>query len=423
MSNRLDPTSKVVVNAGVIDTGDRAKTYIFNEDGPQSFAVIGKSDVENVFDVLEKTNDGRVNWGEANNGDGESRKRLDLFDGDGNVSDDFVALLMEAFEGDDGIAVLDGSLSLASITLTVGGRWSTDHLVFEGDFVTQALKQLGEQGMLSTDMKKALAVSDPSGYAATFGNSHINNGDGKDQIGVYQFDVDADEAYYWSHDTNLDPEVQALFDKVNSFFQDENAVALVQAALAEKFGIADVAGLDYCGDDGNAIVINLDAKGDTVDTVVLHGSEIEAILNAFGDDLPDGLDTGDGQSKSAYYNTDDNAGGQGGVWFGGGVNGVTFDTDGTITLNSVVGNGLTQKEDNPNRAWQDDIDEFVYNVLAFDGQSDVSIVAGGQEGDNYMTVEMSTDGGNTDTLLLEGARVGEAIDHFYQTGLEYDFFA
>ncbi|MEM0905742.1 MAG: hypothetical protein AAGJ94_00150 [Pseudomonadota bacterium] len=281
MSNFNDPTVQVKVNSGYIDTGDRAKTYVFDEDGPGSFRVIGTSDVKDVLNEIAATNDGKTQWGEDNNGDGEGRRDINLFDDNGNASDDFVALLREAFEGDQGITVVPDSIENGTITLAIAGQKSTDLLVFDGDYVNDAFAQVKND--LPIDVLKALAVEDPSGYAEMFGSSFVDMGDGRSKIGVYEFSEDVNDSFYWSHDKHLNEDVYSLFDRVNNQFQDEDAVALVKAALAEKCGIADYEGLEYRSDDGQAIVIDLTTKGGNIDTIVLHGSEIEAAIADFED--------------------------------------------------------------------------------------------------------------------------------------------
>lgn len=413
MNKRLDPTQKIKdfthlsqSQSGVVNTGDRAKTMIFDEDGPGSFVVIGTSAVENVFDRLEKTNDGRTQWGEKNNLDGESRNKLDLFDAQGEVSDDFVALLKEALEGDEGIT-LNKTYSESGdyvIEMNVEGSWSTDILKFSGDYVEQAMK--------------IVAIDDPSGYAAAFGPSSINNGDNTTQIGVYEFTLAKDkESFYWSNDKNLNSAITDNFDRIGNGFQDEDAVVLVNLALSEKFGLERVPGLEYVTDDGGAIVIDLETSRGPIDTVVLHGDEIEAAIDAFGTDLSTNANTGDFKDSLSFFDTDDYVSGVSAVFLGGGRNNVTYDAAETIAVGSI-----SQREDNPNRQWQDTIDAFIFNTLKYDGESDVSISGGGEQGDDFIKVDLFNNGA-TDTVILTGDRVEAAIDHYYTFGTQFDFFA
>ncbi|WP_308917921.1 hypothetical protein [Jannaschia sp. LMIT008] len=388
-----DPTASTKVltkSTSVIDTGDRAKTYEIAES-VTALGIGGTSDVATVLKGIAKTNDGLTQWGEANNGDGESRKLLDLHDGQGNASDDFVALLREAIEGDDGISLSafykqGGDYNL---TLQVDGSRSSDLLKFDADYVLDAMTQV--------------AADDPSGVAAALGAMHINNGDRDDGIGVYEFTLANDrESFYWSHDKNWSDDVVGLFDRVGNAFQDEDAVALVNAALEEKFGLADYDGLEFVSNDDGAIVIELRSDRGTTETLVLHGDEIAAALDGFGASLGFGtnLDTKDNKSATAYLDTDDG----GSVWWGGHRGKVFFDAAETKSLDSHGGG---------NKLNVSDVDTFVFNALAHDGANDVDVTFGGAAGDDFMVVELSTNGGNTDTLILEGQAVEAVIADYY----------
>ena len=406
MSKRLDPANDIRENRGSIDFGDKASTYIF-DGGVQSVRINpgNQGGVHTLFKEFARTSD--FKWAsDFDSSDGGKKGRLELFNDDGSAADDFVALMAAAVEGQGGLVLNINAFD--EVMIEAPGRWSTDHLVFKGDWVTDALMKAGSE--------TGFDLFNP-----------------KDQIKVFDFDREGrNESIYTGRTDNLDQSegaVGAILD--GSFLNDKNGVdgelgQLIFAAMDEKFGIGETKDLEYVTDDGDQIIVkvtNQHWKGPATDTMILKGADVEAILDAYTGQFRSGLDTGDGKSRLAYYYTDANAGGSGGVWFGGGVNGVTFDSAGAITLNDVVGNGLTQKENNLNREWQDDIDEFVFNALEFSGDSDVEVIAGGEKGDDFMTVAMKTDGGNTDTLILEGARVGEAIDFYADTGGEFDFFA
>ncbi|TCL08775.1 hypothetical protein BXY66_0814 [Shimia isoporae] len=402
MNKRLDPTLSVKdyshlsqSQSGVIDTGDRAKTYVFDEDGPGSFKIIGKTnrpefDTSSVLKRIAKTNDGRENWGEANNGDGESRNKLDLFDSEGNVADDFVALVKEAMEGDEGITL--GGLSRASgdyvLEIEVQGRWSSDILKFSGDYVAQAMQQLAQE--------------DPSGYAATFGSAgptHVDLFDKSEQVGVFVFDrPDKNDSVYHGRNNFSTEDMSDLLDG-GSFMNDGEMIAVVNAALNQKYGIAELDGLTYFNDDGSSISIGITNTRGATDTIVLTGSEVEAVIGGFADQFTTNMDTGDGRSKFAFWDTDEG----GSMWWGGGKNIVHFDEDETVSLGNTSGNQLNTGE----------IDEFVFLALSNDGAKDVDVVLGGQEGDDFIKVELATKGGNTDTLVLTGDLVEQAIESYW----------
>ncbi|MEM1387349.1 MAG: hypothetical protein AAF748_12640 [Pseudomonadota bacterium] len=433
MSDRTDPTTSIKdytgsgKDTGVIDLGDRAKTYVFSDEegSPSAIKVIGKSKgrdgedsgARDALKDIAKTNDGRTNWGEANNGDGGSRNKIELFDDEGNAADDFIALIAKAMAGEDGISLGSsgttgsGSSKTNFIEIEVEGRWSTDILRFEGGFVEDALCKL--------------ALDDPSGFAETFGETNVNLQDTRETLGVYIFDdpEKSNESQFHGNSNPVGGDADALFS--GSFLNEAELPNLINAALDEKYGLGDTTNLEYLGDDGDAIVIGVtnSNKGPNTDKIVLAGSDVETILDAY---VPEGfsvggsLNTQDKGIQKVVYDTDDQTNGN--IFLGGKAE--TVNVDGTNDLKDVVGNGITQQETNLNQKAKDDIDEFVFAVL--DNQDadplDLELIAGGEAGDDFLVVNV-TGQQNTDTLILEGERIGEAIDQFAEDGTQYDFFA
>lgn len=66
--SRLDASTSIVTNAGAIDAGDRARAYVFNEDGSGESGFIGvtspqTADLKAELKAIARTNDGKANWG------------------------------------------------------------------------------------------------------------------------------------------------------------------------------------------------------------------------------------------------------------------------------------------------------------------------------------------------------------------------
>ncbi|PRY25956.1 hypothetical protein CLV78_10147 [Aliiruegeria haliotis] len=373
---------------GFIDTGDRAKTYIFSDKGPGTLGFIGTSAVKSVLQRIAKTNDGNTNWGEANNGDGESSKRIELFDEDKNVSDDFVALVKEALEGDEGLTLVDTGRSKGKdfVSIEVEGSRSTDLLKFQGGFVTQALAEL--------------ASDNPCDIADALGDRHIDNGDGRVQLGVYTFELGKDEKKYWSHDKNLSDDVVALFDKVNNQFHDEDAVALTVAALEEKFGLADYDGLEFLGGTADCIAIDLQTDKGPVDTIILRGSEIADTIAGFNPETKSGWDPKDGRSATIVFDTDTETQ----LYVGGGGS-----TQGKIWYDAA---GTETQAQFGNYVKLDEVDDMIGLILQYDGEAGVNIIAGGEAGDDFLTATFSG-AGATDTIIFTGSAAEDAIDDHY----------
>lgn len=405
IAERMDPTLDIRDDGTFVDMGDRASTYIF--DGSESWFSVGlgnKGPAHLLLKSISATSDDK--WApDYDPSDDGNKNRLELFDIDGSAADDFVALVEAAVLGTEGLGMTIEAFD--RIVISAPGTWSTDLLVFEGDWVTDALLTA---------------------------NTGFDLGNSKSEMKVFCFDdAGGNESIYTGPTGNLDQSegaVGAILD--GSFLNDAGGLdselaRLIYAALDEKFGLGDTKDLAYVTDDGDSIIVqvtNQHWKGPATDTMILKGVDVETILGSYAAQFNSSvLDTGDGHSRLAYYDTDANTGGLGGMFFGGGVNIVHFDAAESISLNDVVGNSLTQREDNPNREWQDDIDEFVFHALAYSGQKDVTVIAGGQKGDDHLTVAMNSKGGHVDILLLEGDRIGDAIDFYAETGGQFDFFA
>jgi hypothetical protein len=412
MGDRTDPTAKIVnydgktqAESGVIDIGDRAKTYVFTEDGPGSIAFIG-TDRDGTKDVLQRiarTNDGKTNWGEANNGDGESRKKIDLFDAEGEVSDDFVAMIEAAQRGEGGLGLT--VKSTGAIEITVEGRWSTDVLRFEGDFVRQALE------------------------TADLGGFDLQNR--TDQAKVFCFDLeDNRESIYTGGGRDLKDGDGTFSEIFSASFLNDGAelAAVVNAALDEKYGLGETEDMAFVGGDDQSVVIEVTTHhskaddGMTAKTMILCGSEVEALIAAYDplarvNNSASVLDVGDNNSRVHHLDTDTDA--KLAVIGGGARDDVQLDAAGTATMDDF--SPLVVDQTKP---WLEDreVDDFVYLALAETGNDDMVVTSGGQMGDDYLVVELTTP--NTDkatghatpaidTIILEGAVVEQAIDEFY----------
>jgi hypothetical protein len=401
MNARLDPANNVRVNSNVIDFGDKASTYIF--DGGTNAVGINQGNqggVHLLFKNFAATNDNKRAGDFLD--DGGHQRKLELFDADGKATDDFIAMVKAAWAGEGGMEI---TITAADeIEIMAGGRWSTDKLIFRGDWVTDALAQANTGfDLQNVDDQFKVFTFDDDGK-----QQNIYTGGGRDLI--------KDDGYFG--------------DIFTPSFLNEGAElqTVVNAALTEHYGLGDTKDMKVIDvtDDSVVIEVTTHNGNDKVDgvqakTMIINGGTVENLISDFKIDLSGGLNTGNNSANLALYDTDAQKAGS--VFFGSASQNV--DVNASQSLQDVTGNALNQLETatNANQEKTDDIDEFVFAVLANDGTADVSVVAGGQKGDDFLTVTMVTQNGYVDTLILEGDRVGDAIDHFADTGTQYDFFA
>ena len=382
---------------GRIHVSDGAKTYLFPEDGVGSIRIAGfdnngPDDVRATLWRIARTkdvNDAR----EVDNGDGETAVLLDLFDEEGRASDDFLALVRKAAAGEGGLSI--GRITPSSIDIKVEGNTTTDTLCFSGNYVTQTIKVISNDGLTE--------------FAGNLGRTLVNLGNPKEELGVYVFDNENnpnERQYHGNSDLTLRGEVADLFE--GSFLNEDELPALIKAALYEKYGIEDTSGLSYLGDDGSSLTIGVTTfkRGAHTDVMVLTGSDVEQVM----DDVTaagQSINTRNTLTEVAFYDTDARSAGK--VFLGYGTWGVTIDEEGN-TFKPLLGQNLQHNEILPRR---DELDEFVDIVLANQGEDDIDLVSGGERGDDYLTVTIEGPRGGIDYLTLYGERISDAIDDFY----------
>ncbi|MEO1192357.1 MAG: hypothetical protein AAFY02_11410 [Pseudomonadota bacterium] len=381
-SSVKDYSDKSQSESGVVDIGDRAKTYIFTEDGAGSIKVIGKGEARDILKEVAMTNDGRVNWGQANNGDGEHRTKIELFDEEKQVSDDFIALVEAANEGGNGLSLHINSAS--EIEIHVEGRWSTDILKFEGNFVTQALGD------------------------AKLGGFDLFNPN--DEVKVFTFDNPdkPNEYIYTGRSDNLDQNEGAVGDILDGSFLNEGQELdeLVHAALEEKYGLGDTKDLAYVGDDGKSLVVevtNQHWKGPATDTMILQGEAVEEAMQGFYDKVITGgfIDPKDGDSEFVFVLDNDGDGQVTVLGAGNAQRAVSLDESGT---------NLTEFG---NKISGDEIKEVINLALNNQGDDDLNILGGGEKGDNFISLGFTTQSGAQDVVVFQGDVVEAALEDFY----------
>lgn len=134
-------TSAMSGNVGVIDVGDRAKTYTIDLDEIDSLTVLGKAN-KNAPELHEI-------MGMGQDGKRFQNKKLGLIDNEtGEVDVELKELIKRAAENAD---VEGADIRLrdvgsdggeAFIEIEIGGRWSTDVLRFEGSQLNEVLAEL-----------------------------------------------------------------------------------------------------------------------------------------------------------------------------------------------------------------------------------------------------------------------------------------
>ncbi len=406
--DRTDPANRIVDYTdsdravGRIDIGDRASTYIFNENGPSSFKFIGKdggSGARSALKEIAATGDSRAER-KMEGDDGESRQAVNLFDGDGNPSDDFIALVTKAKAGEGGLSLVVNSDN--EIEVHVEGRWSTDILKFSGGFVQDALTTSG--------------VLDP----------HVNLFDRNDQTAIYDFDVIGKPVLnlYHGRDDALDQSPDGIGSILNgsSLKEGDELDALIKAALDEKYGLGDTKGLEFAGNDDDSIVVKItnnnvlnpgddNQKGPGVDTLILKGEAVEA---AIADYAGDKINLANKKEEVALL---DDTGGRIGVNESGFFSADKVELgDGETTLEEFDGQGIQGDEiaaivklalehQNPDSSGDDQ----------FAAGDDLKIISGGQSGDDHITLGIQTPKGPTDVMIFEGEEVEQAVADYYDS--------
>lgn len=383
---RLDPSNDVRVDRTYVDMGDKASTYVFTEAGEGWFSVGNgkKSDAHVLLKALQKTGDAR----RPAEGEGH-QKRLELFEEDAAAADDFIALIEAARRGEAGLEL--SILGAGEIEIRAAGSWSDDILRFEGDYVTDALSR------------------------ADLGGFDLQNH--TDQIKFFEFDAEeAGERSYTGGDRDLVKE-EGYFGDIfkGSFLNDGDELkAVVEAALSEHYGMSDTRDLAVVSVEDDGVVIEVTTHhsraddGLTTKTMVISGSEVGEIVSAFRASLPSGLDFGDGKSKAAYRpDALDKS------WAGGAGAHDDIELGGGTSLDDVIGNQI-KPEDIPElvRLALDHQNRDGAGVDQFGAGDDLRILAGGERGDDHMSLAFDTPGG-VDTLVLEGSVTAAAIEDWH----------
>lgn len=267
-----------------VDTANGDYTVVDTGDGQDTVYVYDNADT--FFFVKKNGNDGPAHIalkGIAQTGGDANDGKVDLHDGSGTASDDFMALISAAAKGQDNLSLRFNSAN--SIDIIIDNPKGDDFLVMTGDYVRDAL----ERGATGFDL--------------------YNN---RDQIKFFCFDNDSkpNEYIYTGRTDNLDQSPDAIGAILKGSFLNEGDEldALVAAALDEKYGLGDTKGLAFLSEDANGLTVqvtNTHWKGPGTDTMILCGSGVDDAIAAYKSGFAGGFNMKNNTSQTAFLDYSD----------------------------------------------------------------------------------------------------------------------
>lgn len=240
-------TSKMSGDVGVIDLGDRSKTYTIDLNEINALTVLDLRENADVKAIASLGQDGKR----------FQNKEIGLIDNEsGEVDAELIALITSAADTSitsiELVAAGDGFVEIA-----VAGDWSTDILRFEGNQLNAVLADLSDM----PDMCEML----PKG---------VDLKDSKSDIGVFDYDKSASE---FSGD---DGHVASSFVRQEilsgSRLTLDEATDLINYALSADGQADDDISIDFNG-EAFIVELNINNRG-AVDTLVLKGDALFANL-------------------------------------------------------------------------------------------------------------------------------------------------
>lgn len=275
-------TSTLSGNVGVMDVGDRAKTYIIDLDEIDALTVLGKpqNHAPDFYEIMGLGQDGKR----------YQNKELGLIDNETGEVDTELKTLIE-------VAALNADVAGADIRLReigsekgdtyveieIGGRWSTDILRFEGDQLNSVLADLSDIEAICEALPTTL---------------DLKNKDS--QIAVMTFDTGS-EKYFSGDDGNVDSTAVKQILGGSKMEMDE-AVELTQYALSAD-GQADAGiSVDF---NGTGVIVTVETQQDSADTFVFKGDAFYGELNTTTFDGNPIVDLKNSASQIGVFDFDD----------------------------------------------------------------------------------------------------------------------
>lgn len=245
-------TSEKSGNVGVIDVGDRAKTYTIDLDEINALTVIGKMSKNNP-DLAAIAKIGQ-------DGARFQNKEIGLIDNEtGAVDAELAELIRVAAAGESDMIQWKSAGSDRGTTFVeiyVGGRWSTDVLRFEGDQLNDLLADLSDIPAVCESLPNMLDLKNSASQIAVF---------------------DYDKGNSFFHGSDADVDSAAVKDILGGSRLDlDEAVELTQYALSAEGQADENIEIDF---NGAGVILSVDASRDTTDTMILKGDAYFDALN------------------------------------------------------------------------------------------------------------------------------------------------
>lgn len=365
----------------LLDLGDRAKKLVIDtsSDDIEAIRVFGNSgkkgtDGRETADLLKQI--ARTNIDEHKTGENltkfEAKRDIQLRDANGDPSDDLIALVQAALAGEADLGVR--SMTLDSIEITVGGRWSTDVICLEGDLIADLL--CGDY--LDT-------IADVGDGQSRFSVVSTEGGSGNTIIGASQ---------------NSAGFPGGISDLVGGSAKGEaDMIALIEAGLNgdDRINVVDI------DTESGTALIEI-TMGSTTDTILIK--DLGDALNSLGRN--EFVNTGDNRSKETFFNEQiDNR-----------LSFISQGSDDAVLLDgsrwsSLDGNGINTPEE---------VFEFVTTILAEEkadtaDANDIQIIEASFNSLTVTAQSRNSDRDNpgeetVDELTVQGDSVQDAINQF-----------
>lgn len=354
-------TSAKSGNVGVVDLGDRAKTYTIDLDEIDALTVLDNKHNSDLQDIMKLGQDEKR----------FQNKQLGLIDNEtGELDPELIELVRVAASGEsDMIQLKDAGDGFVEVY--AAGDWSTDIFRFEGDQINDLLAELSDMDAICELLDKGVDLKDR-----------------KSDIGVFVYDDVKDQTF--SGDDGLVAS-QTVKQEIlgGSKIDLGEAVDLVQYGLSSE-GLADEdISVDITGDTV-VVELNINNRG-AVDTLIFKG---DAFFDALSTSTHNGnsiVDLKNSNSQLGVFDFDDlNANGKAPKYF----HGNDADVDSAAVRSILGGSSLDEAE----------AVALVEYAMSEAGQADDGIrYLGGDDDSAIIAIEASRD--TVDTLLISGDNI------------------
>lgn len=184
---------------------------------------------------------------------------------------------------------------------------------------------------------------------------------------------------------------------------------MVEAALNKRYGIEERTDVTFLGLSDEGISVRIpSSSGGTMDVMITGAAVATAVTGYMANlnELNDSININRGEAV-AHLNTDTDFK----LNFGNGTQNIEIDDQGT-SLKDLVGDAVFA------RGRKENLDDFIEAVLeaGAEGAGDIRLVAGGEAGDNFLSVAITNNWNSSheDLIIVEGAAAEEAIAAYHE---------